>query len=350
MTIELPFINKVTTKDKAFLARQLATMLESGVSIDKAISIIINQTKHPRLKKILSEVLTAIEAGSPLSDAFKKHPDAFDKIFISVVISGEAVGRLAEVLKQLSIQLTKQSSFVSQIKTAFYYPVFVLVTMVIIVAIMIIKVIPPLKEIFAEFETKLPWTTESLLTISDFMASYWWIIVLIIILLVIVVKYYLATTNGQYLLARAQIGFPTGIGKDVYMTRFTQTLAMLVHAGTPIIKSLNIAAEAMNNVIYKDSLKFAANQMERGIPLSVPLDKDKNFDILVPQMINVGEQTGQLDKVLENLAEYFEEQSGSKIKNANALIEPILIIVIGLGVTFIVFSIIMPIYQLAQMQ
>lgn len=350
MNIEIPFLNQVTTKDRAFLARQLATMLESGLAIDKALSVVINQTRHTRLRKILTEILSDIEAGSPFSDALKKHPEAFDQVFVNIVISGEAIGKLAEVLRRLSIQLAKQSSFLMQIKSALYYPAFVLITMIIIVALMIIKVIPPLKEIFNEFGTQLPWTTRGLLAISDFMVQYWWVILIILIIAIIVLKYYLATENGKFALARAQIKFPTGIGKDLYMARFSQTLSMLAHAGTPIIRSLDITAEVMNNIIYEKSLKIVANQMERGIPLSVPLEKDPDFDSLVPQMISVGEETGQVDKVLENLAEYFEEQTNNKIKNINSLIEPALIVVIGLGVAFIVFSVIMPIYQLASMQ
>lgn len=350
MDIEIPFLNKVTIKDKAFMARQLATMLESGLTIDKALSIFINQTRHTRLKKSLSIVLADIEGGVPFSDALKKHPEVFDRVFVNIVISGEAVGRLAEVLNKLAFQLEKQASFFSQIQSALYYPSFVISVMIVIAALMIVKVIPPLKETFEEFNSQLPWTTRSLLNISNLLAQYWWAIIIVLVIIAVLVKYYLATYQGRVTLAKIQIGFPTGVGKDLYMTRFTQTLSMLIHAGTPIIKALEITSDVMNNIIYEEGLKFVAKQMERGIPLSIPLEHNSNFDILVPQMVSVGEETGQLDQVLENLAKYFEEQVNNKVKNFNSLVEPALIVLIGLGVAFIVFSIIMPIYQLAQIQ
>lgn len=348
--IKLPFLNRVTTKDKAFLARQLATMLDSGLSIDKALSVFINQTRNVRLKKVLKLVLADVEGGLSFSDAMKKHREVFDQVYISIVVSGEAVGKLADVLRKLAITLEKQDQFVAKIKSAFYYPGFVLVVLVIIVYIMITQVIPPLQEIFKEFGGELPWTTKNLMAISSFMAQYWWAFILAVVLLIVIGYFYLKTDNGKYSLAKAQIKLPLDIGRDVYMTRFAQTLSMLLSSGTPIIKALDITAEVMNNVIYEQIIKNSASQMERGIPLSIPLEKQVEFNPLVPQMIRVGEETGKIDQVLDNLNKYFENEANTKLKNINSLIEPALIVIIGLGVAFIVFSIIMPIYQLVQIQ
>lgn len=348
--IQIPFLNRITLKDRAFLARQLATMLESGFAIDKALQIFIEQTKNKRFKVVLGSILSDVEAGSSLSEAMKKHMDVFDPVFISIIVSGEAVGKLAEVLKELATNLETQNTFTSQVKSALYYPMFVLVVMGIIVFIMITRVIPPLRDIFDEFNTTLPWTTRTLLGLSTFVTNYWWAILMFFILVGIVIYFYLRTTSGKYLYARIQIKLPYDIGRNVYMTRFAQTLSMLLHSGTPIIKSLNITADVMNNVIYKDSLNFAADQMERGIPLSVPLSKDSNFDPMVSQMIRVGEETGKMDQVLDKISIHFAEESNSKLKNINSLLEPMLIVIVGLGVAFIVFSIIMPIYQLVQLQ
>jgi len=348
--IDISFLNRVTVKDKAFLARQLATMLDSGLSIDKALSVFINQTKNTRLKKALTLILADIEGGLSFSDAMKKHRDVFDQVYISIVVSGEAVGKLAEVLRKLAITLEKQDQFAAKVKSAFYYPGFVLVVLVIIVYIMITQVIPPLKEIFDEFGSELPWTTRNLMALSGFMVVYWWAFLMAVILLVIVGYFYFKTDGGKYILAKVQIKLPLDIGKDVYMTRFAQTLAMLLSSGTPIIKALDITAEVMNNVIYEQIIKNAASQMERGIPLSVPLEKQAEFNSLVPQMIRVGEETGKIDQVLNNLNKYFENEANTKLNNINSLIEPALIVTIGLGVAFIVFAIIMPIYQLVQLQ
>lgn len=348
--IEIPFLSKITTKDKAFLARQLATMLDSGLSIDKALTVFINQTKNVKLKKILTSILADVESGLSFSDAMKKHPDVFDQVFISIVVSGEAVGKLAEVLRELAMNLEKQDQFSSKIKSAFYYPGFILIVLVVIIYIMITQVIPPLKEIFDEFDSELPWTTKNLMAISDFMVTYWWAFFIGLILLIVVVYFYLKTDSGRYTLARIQIKLPMGIGNDVYMNRFTQTLSMLLASGTPIIRALQITAKVMNNIIYEQIIINASEQMERGIPLSVPLEKYTEFDPMVPQMIKVGEETGKIDQVLKNLSKYFENEANTKLKDINSLIEPVLIVIIGLGVAFIVFAIIMPIYQLVQIQ
>jgi type II secretory pathway component PulF len=348
--IEIPFLDKVTIRDKAFLARQLATMIDSGLSIDKALSVFIGQTKNVRLKRVLTLILGDIEGGLSFSDALKKHRDVFDEVYINIVVSGEAVGKLADVLRKLAITLEKQDQFMSQVKSAFYYPGFVLCVLVIIVFIMITQVIPPLKEIFDEFSSELPWTTRNLMLLSEFMARYWWGFLIFAILSVVVLYFYLKTDNGKYTLSRIQIRLPLDIGKDVYMARFAQTLSMLLSSGTPIIKALTITSEVMNNVIYEAIIKNASDQMERGIPLSVPIEKQIEFNPLVPQMIRVGEETGKMDQTLDNLAKYFENEANTKIKNINSLIEPVLIVIIGLGVAFIVFAIIMPIYQLVQLQ
>lgn len=348
--INLSFLNKVSTKEKAFFARQLATMLESGLSMDKALKVLANQTKNPKFKKSIEGVLASVEAGEPLSSAFKKDPEVFDPIFVNIVLSGEAVGKLSETLKKLADNIERQESFISKIKGALYYPLFILIVMLVIVWIMLVYVIPPLKEIFADFGSDLPWTTRMLLSISDFVTTYWWIVLLIIIFIGISVYYYLQTKNGKYAFAKYEIKAPTGIGKLIYMQRFCTTLSMLLHSGTPIIKTLNITAEVMNNVIYRDSLNKVAEQMKRGVPLSTMIEKDSNFDQFISQMIRVGEETGKVDQTLENLAQYYGEQVDKILKNINSLIEPVLIVVIAIGVAFIVFSIIMPIYQLVQIQ
>ena len=348
--IELDFLNKVSMKDKAFLARQLATMLESGLPIDRAMEIFIDQTKNKKLKNCLQKVLVDVKAGLPLSQAMKKYPNIFDQVYINIIISGEAVGRLAETLLKLAENLEKQDSFSGKVKSALYYPAFMIVMIIFIVIIMMIYVIPPLKDIFSDFGAQLPWTTRTLLGMSDFMVKYWWIVLLIFAGIVAGIYYYLQTDDGKHRFARMEINFPTGIGRYIYMTRFCSTLSMLLHAGTPIIKALDITSYVMSNIVYFEVLQSTERQMERGIPLSEVIKESKYFDTMVPQMIKVGEETGKVDQTLDNLARYYEEQSNQIVKRVNALIEPILIVLIGAGVALIVFAIIMPIYQLVQLQ
>lgn len=347
---EINIFNRVVLKDKAFFARQIATMLESGLAIDKSLKIFIGQTNNKFFKKILYSVLKDVEAGMSFSEAIKRHEEVFDDIFVSVVVSGEAVGKLSEVLTNLAETLEKNNTFMGKIKSAFYYPGFVLVVMLVIGFIMVTQVIPPLKEIFNDFGSDIPWTTKTLISISDFIINYWWVVFLILIGMVVGLYAYYKTSDGQRLYSRIVIGVPGGIGKDVYMNRFCSTLSMLLTAGTPVVKALDITANVMGNVIYTEVIKETSEQMERGIAMSVPISKHSEFDELVHQMIRVGEETGKVDEVLRKLSEYYEEEGNRKVSGISSLIEPALIVVIGGGVAFIVFSIILPIYQLVQIQ
>lgn len=348
MTIS--FLQRVSLKEKAFLARQLATMLASGLTLDKSLTILLAQTKNFTLNKTLEAVIKDIEAGSPFSVAIAKYPKVFDRVFVNVVISGEAVGRLSDVLNRLAGQLEKQNSFLSKIRGAMLYPIFIVLAMIAVAILMMVKVVPELKGIFEEAGAELPWATKILIAISDSLAGFWWLYILILIGLIITIHFYLKTDQAKYLISKLEINAPGGIGKDIYMARFTRTLGMLISSGTPIIEALNITAEVINNKIYEERIKQAASQVEKGVPLSVPIEKSRIFPVIVPQMISVGEQTGKLDETLQKLADYYEEESDDKIKGLSSLFEPLVIVIIGLGVAFLVFSILLPIYQIAQIQ
>jgi len=348
--MEISFLRRVSLKEKAFLARQLATMLASGLTLDKALSIIISQTRNILLKETLEEVIKDLESGLKFSAAIIKHPKVFDQVFVNVVISGEAVGRLSEVLSRLANQLDKQENFLSKIKSALLYPIFIVIAMIAVLILMMVKVIPELKAIFAEAGVQLPWSTRLLIRISDSLVDYWWIYLLALGAFIFLFKIALKTELVQYWIAKLMIKMPGGLGRDIYMARFSRTLGMLVSAGTPIIEAINITAEVMNNKIYEEQLKKTASQVEKGVPLSVPIEKAGIFPLLIPQMISVGEQTGRLDETLEKLANYYEGESDAKIKGLSSLFEPVLIVLIGLAVGFLVFSILVPIYQIAQLQ
>lgn len=350
LNIDFDIFNRVSLKDKSFLSRQLATMLSSGLPLDRAVSILATQSKKKILKETLEDINKDLESGQKFSAAISRHPKVFDRVYVNIVVSGEAVGKLSEVMLRLSDQLEKQEGSNGKITSALLYPAFIILAMGGVMILMMTKVVPQLKEIFSESGAQLPWTTRLLVYLSQFLVSYWWLAILIIIGLIIILKVFLMSDFGSYLFNKIQIGFPGDIGKDLYMARFSRTLGMLVQSGTPIIEAVKITAEVLNNKIYRDSLLNVASQLERGIPMSVPIGKDANFPVVVPQMIMVGEQTGRLDQILNNLANYYENQSDDKIKGLTSLFEPALIILIGLAVAFVVFSILGPIYQIVQLQ
>lgn len=341
-------LKRVTVRDKAFLARQLATMLNSGLMLDKALKIIIAQVRNAYLRSVLENVLQDLEGGIGFSQALKRHPKVFDRVFINIVVSGEAVGKLAEVLVRLADQLEKENDFISKVKGALYYPLFIIVTMAVMAVIMMVKVIPPLQEVFSEFNAQLPWTTRTLISISGFMASNWLICLVFLIALVVFLIYFLRTKQGKYLVDYIAIHYTAELGVDIFMARFSRTLSMLIQAGTPIIEAINITGEVINNSIYQQILKRVSNQVERGIPMSVQLEKSRDFPVIIPQMISIGEKTGEMAHVLENLAIYYEEESNNKVKGLTSLFEPAIIVIIGIAVAFMVISIIGPIYNIAQ--
>lgn len=346
----IPFLNRVTDKDKAFLARQLATMVISGLPLDRGIGVLLTQTKKPAMKKALQGILQDLESGSAFSTALSKHPNVFDSIFVNVVISGETVGKLAEVLDQLATQLERQSAFAGKVRGALMYPAFIFAAMIVVGAIMITRIVPQLEGIFQESGAKLPWATQVLIFISRFLLTSWPIVIIGAIAFIYGIGAFFKSQPGRRLLDQIAIKLPNQQGIDVYMARFSRTLGMLTQAGTPIIKAIEVTGEVINNSLYHEILANVRQQVERGIPLSVPLSESKLFPPIAVQMVLVGEQTGRLDEVLLKIADYYEEQSEEKIKTISTLLEPVIIAIIGLAVGFMVYSILVPIYNVAQLQ
>lgn len=346
----LPIFNRISQTDRAFLARQLATMVSSGLPLDRGVGVLLTQIKKTPLRAALQGILQDLEAGSAFSAALAKHPDVFDEIFVSVVLSGETVGKLAEVLDQLATQLEKQSTFSGKVKGALMYPGFILIAMIVVGAITMTRVIPQLESIFKESGAKLPVATQILIAVSNFLLHDWLIVIGLVVAAVAAIRFFFSTAAGHRLLDQTAIRLPYEQGIDIYMARFARTLGMLIQAGTPIIKALDVTGAVINNSLYREVLLNVRQQVERGIPLSVPLSETKLFPTIASQMILVGEQTGRLDDVLLKMAEYYENQSEEKIKNVSNLLEPVIIVIIGLAVGFMVYSILVPIYNVAQLQ
>lgn len=346
----LPIFNRVNQTDRSFLARQLATMVASGLPLDRGVVVLLTQMKKPVLRDAMQGILQDLQAGSAFSSALAKHPQVFDEIFVSVVLSGETVGKLAEVLDQLATQLEKQSDFSGKVRGALLYPAFILVAMLIVGAITMTRVIPQLEGIFKDSGAKLPVATQILISISNFLLHDWLLVILGVVGLVVAVRFFFSTPAGHRLLDQTAVRLPYEQGIDIYMARFARTLGMLIQAGTPIIKALDVTGAVINNSLYREVLLNVRQQVERGIPLSVPLTESKLFPAIASQMVLVGEQTGRLDEVLLKMAEYYESQSEDKIKNVSNLLEPVIIVIIGLAVGFMVYSILVPIYNVAQLQ
>ena len=339
----------ITHKDRVFLARQLAVMLESGLPISQAIRSLIEQTKNPLLKEALQEILTDLENGVKFSAAIKKHPQIFNGIFVSVVASGESTGQLDVVINLLASELERDYGFRSRVIGALLYPGFIVLAMIVVGVIMVTKIVPALELVFKEANASLPWTTLTVIAITNSLINYWYVYVIVIVGSVFGFIRYLATDDGRRTFNGLLLKIPIFglLLQNMEMARFTRIFGLMIQVGVPIIQVLDAVALVLDNVLYQDSLQVVARNVERGSPIAQSLERDNLFPIIITQMIAIGEQTGKLEQVLEKLADYYEKETSQSIKNITALTEPIIFIIVGLGVGFLVFSIIVPIYNLA---
>ncbi len=346
MTIPNP-LNRVTVKDRAFLSRQLATMLSSGIAITEAMKILLSQTKNPVVRQSIVEIIHDLEAGMSFSAAIDRQPKLFNSIYVAMVRAGETTGKLEEVLLQLADNVEKDSAIVGKIRGAMLYPAFIIMAMIVVAILMMVKVIPQLTSIFKEGNATLPISTRVLIAASNFFVHFWLVVVVAAVIVVFLAGRWLMTVPGTMFLNQLQLRIP-GISESLYMSRFTQTISMLIKSGVPIVQALDITADVMNNYVFKDALIQAKGQLERGNPLSTPIGQNPHFPKIVSQMILVGEQTGKLDQIMEKLSLYYEDDLDTKIKSISTLIEPIIIVILGISVAFLVMAILLPIYNIAQ--
>ena len=343
--------SRVTSQDKYFFCRQIAVMISGGIPLDNAINLVKTQTKNIAFKTVLEEIYKDLERGESLSASMAKHPKVFDDVFVAIVSSGETTGKLDKVLENLAARMEIMDTFSGKVKSALAYPIFIIVAMIAVVILMMIKVIPVLKSVFEDSGLKLPWTTRVIIAISNFMVSDWWLLLIIVVVVVAAVWFYFTQTrSGRFAWDWLKLKAPlvNYVSYDLYMARFARSLGMLIAAGVPIIETLKITARSLNNRIYIRIIKDVIAEVERGVPISVPLEKYKEFPALVPQMIMVGEQTGKLETLMDKTGDYYEREIDNKIKTITNLIEPVTIVIVGLGVGFLVYSILYPIYSLVQ--
>lgn len=345
----LVLFNKVSLRDLSLFTRSLSATISAGLPLVKALGIIKDQSSNEYFQGIISDIINRLEEGERFSSALSKYPKVFDKVYIASVQAAEASGKFDAVLKDLADTLEKEYKLDSSIKGAVAYPLFIVVAMVAASIILLTVVVPKIESVFIESEVTLPLATRMLIATGKFFNSYWYLAIIIVAALVVWLRYFLSSPQGFVVYSKALIKIPLikGLFTDVYMTRFSKTLGMLVNAGVPIVDAVKLVGYVINNAVYYKILKNVAFQLERGIPMSAPLSKASEFPAIVSQMIAVGEQTGKLDEILVSLAKFYEEETDRKVATTSSLLEPILLIIVGGGVGIIVFSILVPLYQIA---
>lgn len=341
------FFNKVGFSDVVIVTRQLATMISSGLVLSDALDILQEQQSNPTLKKAVTEISQDVKGGLTFAQALSKYPDIFPHLYVNLVKAGETSGKLDQVFLQMAEGLEKDKEFRAKVKGAMVYPVLVLGMMAIVIVIMMIFVIPKLTSLYQQSTIELPLPTKILITTSNLFINFWWLGLIIIVGGIIGLRRWNKTDEGNYVIGRALLRMPI-VGKiitNVTLTNFSRTFGLLTAAGIPLLESIGIVSDLTDNSVFKKSLKAAYNGVERGLPFSSLLNSEI-FPKIVSQMIKVGEETGKVDDVFFKLAEYFESESDHLIKNLTVAIEPIVLVILGIGVGFLVISIILPIYKL----
>jgi len=339
----------VSTKELANFTRQLSTMVTAGLPLTEALQTLQAQGSLA-LSQVTSQVLVDVEAGKSLADAMEKHPQVFSRVYVALIRAGETAGALDNILKRLAENTEKQREFQSKIKGALIYPAIIVCGMVVVGAVMMLFVIPRLTSFYQEFGAELPIATQILINISSFSVKFWWVLLFILALTVMLYhRVFRRIVAWQFyfdnLLFRLPIIGP--LRKQVILAEFSRTLGLLIGSGIPIIEALNIVAEAVGSLNLEKDIKAAARQVEKGFPLAYALSSRSDlFTETLPRMLATGEQTGKVDEVLLCLSTYFESESEQSIKGLTAAVEPLIMIILGVGVGFLVIAIILPIYKL----
>jgi type IV pilus assembly protein PilC len=342
-------LKRVPSKEKVIFSRQLSTLINAGLPIVQSLRTVADQTHNKTLKSVIGKVVGDVEAGSSLSDAFSKHPKVFNTVYISLVAAGETSGTLDVSLERLANQQEKDADIISKVRGAMIYPLIVMLVMAAVVIFMITTVIPQVQNLYEGLPgIKLPTITRILLFVSHTFTHYWWAALIIFIFLGFITSKWARTGPGKQVVDRLKMKmWPVGqLFSKLYMARFTRTGATLVGSGVPLLQMLKITGEAVNNVHIQDSIVRASEKVKGGKALSDALDGDPNFPDLVPNMIHIGEQSGALETMLGKCADYYEKQVDEQIKAISTLVEPVLMIVMGIVAFTIVAAVLLPIYGL----
>ncbi len=342
-------MSRISYKEVVLFSRQFSTLVASRVPIVQSLRILEKQVSNRGLIQVTQSLVQSVESGESLSLALSKHPKVFGNIYVSLVRAGEASGTVAESLNYLADQLEKDYDLRSRVRGAMTYPAFVLSALLIVGILMFKFVLPSLVSVLKEQNAQLPLVSKILIDFTDFFNVYWWVLILAFFAIILGTRFYIQTVAGRYLWDEMKMKLPIigNVLNRIYLARFARNLSTLVAGGIPIIKSLEIISEVINNVIYRDILLEAAQQVTNGKSISESLARHKEFPALVTQMVAVGEQTAQLDTILLKLATFYEKEVDAQVGTLSSLLEPIIMLVLGAGVGVLVAGVLLPIYNLA---
>jgi type IV pilus assembly protein PilC len=344
---------KVKSDDLVMFTRQLSAMVGAGVPLLRALVSLQQHTESEALKKVLGTVISDVQAGAPLGDALAKYPNTFSDVYVNMVRAGEAAGILDEILKRLARQQEKNATIRKKVKSAMTYPMVLIVITIVAFFGLMLFVIPQIGKILTDLggpDAQLPALTQGMLAISGFMTSYWYIVLPAIVGGVILMLRYIKTPKGKAAFHHFVLKVPgvKSIIMKVAVARFARTFSALMGAGVAVLEALDVTAHAVGNVVYEKALTDAAQEVKNGATLSSVIEKNSLFPAIVAQMLSVGEETGQTDTVLVKVADFYEEEVDVAIDGLSAIIEPVMIVIMGSMVGLIAASVMGPIASLSQ--
>jgi type IV pilus assembly protein PilC len=343
------FLQKIPAKDLVVFSRQLATLIEAKITLLEALKTLHKQTSNGFFKEKIFEIANDVEGGRSLSFSLAKHPKIFSEFYVNLIKAGEVSGNLQESLIYLAEHVEKQYDLENKIKGAMYYPAFILMAFFVVGIIVMVYVVPQLTAIIEETGQELPITTKILIASSHLLKYYGWILLVFGVTMGIGIKRYIDTPEGKINWDRMKLKLPV-MGKlfrEIALVRFSENLSTLIKGGVPIVRSLQITGSVIGNEVFKKLIFETAEKVKSGISIAKVLEESPEIPLIVVQMISIGERSGKLDSILDNIARFYTREVNNVVDNLSTLIEPVLIVIMGIGVGIMVSAILLPIYNIA---
>lgn len=343
----LSFLNRVPFRDVVIFARQLAVMISAGIPIVRALRVLSKQVSNTTFQIIIEDIAEDVDGGAKFSMTLARYPQIFDNFFVNMIRSGETTGRLDETLNYLADQKEKDYDLRAKVRGAMIYPAFIVFAMFLVGILMMVFVIPNLTKVLIEAGVELPIMTRILIGTSDATVNYWWLMLIIAAILFTLYRMAYRNERGRYVLDGIKLRIPI-VGKlfqKIYLTRLTRSLSTLILSGVPIIPSLEIVGELVGNEVYRKLTLDTIKEVEDGKSIATLFAKHASVPMMLSQMMSIGEQSGRLDQIMGKLAEFYNREVENSVANLVALIEPLVILVLGAGVGLMIIAILLPMYQ-----
>lgn len=346
--INLSFGNKVSARDYSIFCRQFVSIIRAGVSVINALEMMRDQTENKALKNALKGVHEDVSKGESMAGAMKKRAKIFPSMLCNMVEAGEASGSLEVAFERMATQFEKENKLKQAVKKAMIYPIVLIVVMIGVLFLMMIWVIPNFMGMFAELDTEMPASTQLVINMSDFVVAKWWLILIVAAAAIFLFKLYAGSPNGKFVIGGIKLKIPVlgQLQMKSECARLGRTLCTLLSAGVPMIDAIEITGRSMENVHYKKAMMDAKDQVIRGVPLSRPLKTCGLFPPMVIHMVSIGEETGNIESMLENIANYYEDDVQVATEQMMALMEPMIIVVMAVVVGFMIMAIMQPMFKL----